>query len=536
MKKFLFLFSLISAMFFFSCASTPENQDEFSENQTESENLATENSDDEIENSESPSQEDSDEDFQYSDSDDVIFLEDEEDNSKTAEDIFPKPEDFEEPLVLTLEAPEEKSDDKDEKSSDDSKTESLIYEEIQDEELLKPATDNSDSKNEDDLKENFSEEESDSGTENDGADENQNSKENDETQDAEYLEENQDDDVIFIDDETDEIDGTEEESDDDFIENDEVPSPSRKVSLKKNEYLEVTYPGTGWIFLGLTDGSRDIAYYGTKLGTQNTTFSLQARKAGTKLLHFYRNDALTNEYIDDYIEVEVLNENGSNKTHIAAPDFTMPLPKIKTSKNDSEKQNQDEQKSDDSDLKQSSESDSSSSAGTNSSAANTSSVQNNSAARTNSSAANTSSVQNNTAASTNSSATASTSSGAEESLSASGAQNSQNENQTSSLQNQSSSSKTDSKTLLQEANILYNEKEFSAAKNKLNQFFENPSSDADYAYFLLGQILEAKSEIQDIKAAINAYTFVTKNYPASKYWEDSNKRIIYLKRFYLEAR
>lgn len=528
-------------MFFFSCASTPENQDEFSENQTESENLATENSDDEIENSESPSQEDSDEDFQYSDSDDVIFLEDEEDNSKTAEDIFPKPEDFEEPLVLTLEAPEEKSDDKDEKSSDDSKTESLIYEEIQDEELLKPATDNSDSKNEDDLKENFSEEESDSGTENDGADENQNSKENDETQDAEYLEENQDDDVIFIDDETDEIDGTEEESDDDFIENDEVPSPSRKVSLKKNEYLEVTYPGTGWIFLGLTDGSRDIAYYGTKLGTQNTTFSLQARKAGTKLLHFYRNDALTNEYIDDYIEVEVLNENGSNKTHITAPDFTMPLPKIKTSKNDSE--NQDEQKSDDSDLKQSSEADSSSSALTNSSArvsnssaSNTSSAQNNAAASTNSSAANTSSVQNNTAANTNSSATTSTSSGAEANSSTSSTQNSQNETQTSSLQNQSSSSKTDSKTLLQEANILYNEKEFSAAKNKLNQFFENPSSDADYAYFLLGQILEAKSEIQDIKAAINAYTFVTKNYPASKYWEDSNKRIIYLKRFYLEAR
>ena len=44
--------------------------------------------------------------------------------------------------------------------------------------------------------------------------------------------------------------------------------PSRSVTLKKFEYLDVTYPGTGWIYMGLTDNSKDIAYFGRKLGTK----------------------------------------------------------------------------------------------------------------------------------------------------------------------------------------------------------------------------------------------------------------------------
>ena len=66
--------------------------------------------------------------------------------------------------------------------------------------------------------------------------------------------------------------------------------PSRSVTLKKFEYLDVTYPGSGWIYMGLTDNSKDIAYFGRKLGTKDTKFSLQARAAGRKIIHFYRND------------------------------------------------------------------------------------------------------------------------------------------------------------------------------------------------------------------------------------------------------
>ena len=116
------------------------------------------------------------------------------------------------------------------------------------------------------------------------------------------------------------------------------------------------------------------------------------------------------------------------------------------------------------------------------------------------------------------------------------AETEQNSSTKSSTTQNESSSEYNSQTLLQEANILYNKKEFEAAKKKLDQYFLNPDSEIDRAYFLLGQVLESKSSIQNIKAALNAYTNVTKNYPASNYWEDANKRIIYLKRFYLEAR
>ena len=91
-------------------------------------------------------------------------------------------------------------------------------------------------------------------------------------------------------------------------------------------------------------------------------------------------------------------------------------------------------------------------------------------------------------------------------------------------------------SLLQEAQVLYNEKEYSAALKKLNQFFEFSTDNRDEALYLKGQILEAKSDVRDIKGAIDAYTTLTKNYPASRLWDSANKRIIYLKRFYLEVR
>jgi outer membrane protein assembly factor BamD (BamD/ComL family) len=51
---------------------------------------------------------------------------------------------------------------------------------------------------------------------------------------------------------------------------------------------------------------------------------------------------------------------------------------------------------------------------------------------------------------------------------------------------------------------------------------------------MLGQLLEADSPIKNIKEAINTYQSLCDSYPASKYWESANKRIIYLKRFYID--
>ena len=62
------------------------------------------------------------------------------------------------------------------------------------------------------------------------------------------------------------------------------------------------------------------------------------------------------------------------------------------------------------------------------------------------------------------------------------------------------------------------------------------TTNIDEGLLLKGKILEARSELQDIKGAIEVYNTLMKDYPASIHWDEANKRIIYLKRFYLEVR
>ena len=92
----------------------------------------------------------------------------------------------------------------------------------------------------------------------------------------------------------------------------EVIVPSRSVTIKNGEYLDIEYPGKGWVYLGAVDMSKNLTYFGRKLGTENTKYSFSGKTAGTVILHFYKEDLLTNEYIDDYIEVTVLEEKSSN--------------------------------------------------------------------------------------------------------------------------------------------------------------------------------------------------------------------------------
>ena len=294
------------------------------------------------------------------------------------------------------------------------------------------------------------------------------------------------------------------ESENETAETEKEIIPSRSVTLKKFEYLDVIYPGSGWIYMGLTDNSKDIAYFGRKLGTKDTKFSLQARTAGRKIIHFYRNDPLTGQYLDDYIEVIISSENGSNKTHIEAPAFTLPVQKKEKPVKKVEETSED---------------------------VNTANTEVTTTTAT--------SVPDTTKSSTTASAPSATKSTSEDKNSQIADTPSLTESQpddSSNTSNVSTETSANPDSLLQEAQLLYNEKEYKAALLKLNQFFEYSTDNRDEALFLKGQILEAKSDVRDIKGSIDAYTTLTKNYPASKLWDSANKRIIYLKRFYLEVR
>ncbi len=286
--------------------------------------------------------------------------------------------------------------------------------------------------------------------------------------------------------------------------------PSRSVTLKKFEYLDVTYPGSGWIYMGLTDNSKDIAYFGRKLGTKDTKFSLQARAAGTKIIHFYRNDPLTGQYLDDYIEVIISAENGSNKTHVAAPDYKLPVQKKEKPVKETEETSE-EQKATTPEVT------------TPSTTAASVSVQ---------------APQTSTKPDVKSEEPAKKQEAAKPVSDVSRQAIPEPQAPTPTVTEPSVPAQTSANpdSLLQEAQLLYNEKEYKTALSKLNQYFEFSTDNRDEALYLKGQLLEAKSDVRDIKGAIDAYTTLTKNYPASKLWDSANKRIIYLKRFYLEVR
>ncbi len=490
MKKILIASSCAILLCFTSCATkqAPESESQIEAPETETSEITEDTSSDE--NTQAETEQNLSEDTQTKEDEEITA----ENDSLSSED-FPEPEVIEEPEIVTLEPLEEVVASENENAA----------EEVKNEEPPEITLINSNEENEGEnqqVTEN---------TEETPAAENEESSPED--KDLEDITAN--DVVIVSKQDSDGISGgidiTDDDSDSDAnlsdIEKD--ITPSRSVTLKKFEYLDVTYPGTGWIYMGLTDNSKDLAYFGRKLGTKDTKFSLQARAAGTKIIHFYRNDPLTGQYLDDYIEVIIQAENGSNKTHIEAPEYKLPVqkkikPAIKATEEETPENTEEK------------EADKKTEALPSANAAKAPAKAASSPADTEKAAAQTSTTNN-------------TTSTAKENVNAVETQASQAE-----AANTVPAANPDS--LLKEAQVLYNEKEYSAALNKLNNFLEYSTDNGDEALYLKGQILEAKSDVRDIKGAIDAYTTLTKNYPASKLWDSANKRIIYLKRFYLEVR
>ena len=277
------------------------------------------------------------------------------------------------------------------------------------------------------------------------------------------------------------------DDDETIVEEEKQIIPSRSVSLNKNEILDVTYPGNGWIYSGLVNNTREIIYSGRTTNEDSVKFSLQAKKAGTVIAHFYKNDFLTGDFVDDYIEITILNKNGSNKTHITAPEYKTPLPKVKENNEQAINNPQEPQKSEETESKQYYVS--------NPVTEEKKEIKEN---------------QNKT----------------EE-------KQTQNENQTA---NENETPAVDTDSILKEAENLYKNQDYEKSAEKLIEFFEYAQTKLDRALYLQGLVYEAKSSVQNINKAIDSYTKLTENYPASKYWNDANKKIIYLKRFYLEGR
>ena len=497
MKKILIASACAITLFFTSCASkqAPETEPQTELTpQIEAETSTTDKAEQEASETDTDTQTETTDTDATTETENTELLEEGAISEELTSEDFPEPEAIEEPEIVTLEPEDEVIE------------ESASEETVPVENEEPPEITVIEEEKEDTPEENLEE-----------------TSESENTEDLNSSEETEDisanDVVIVTNPDTDGISGgidiTDDDSDsgEEYSEVEKAIVPSRSITLKKFEYLDVTYPGSGWIYMGLTDNSKDIAYFGRKLGTKDTKFTLQARASGTKVIHFYRNDPLTEQYLDDYIEVIIQPENGSNKTHIEAPEFKLPVKKLEKDVKQVEKQEE-----------QSEEDDAESESKSTTTAAEKSGPATDSVKKTET-------VQKTSAETKNTAAVSS-----EEKQSEESASTNETEKLNQSAQSVQSSQTTDSQTLLKEAQLLYNEREYKSALSKLTQFFELSTDNRDEALYLKGQILEEKSEVRDIKGAIDAYSTLTKNYPASKYWDSANKRIIYLKRFYLEVR
>lgn len=289
-------------------------------------------------------------------------------------------------------------------------------------------------------------------------------------------------------------------------ESEKAPEPSRKIAISNNQFLDINYPGTGWVYLGEVERENLLVFHGRKINDDTTTFTLRSRKSGTAILHFYKNDNLSGKYIDDYIEVSVNTESATDNIHVTSPEYSKivpPKPQKPEPKAEESSQNEKEipdknkteytyeepvqaPKKQDADL-------------------NIHTIIQNS--------------KNNDAENESTEVTQI---------------NRDTVSSVKSIEENTSAEYTGD--LLEQAQKAYDDKQYSKALGLVQAFLADTSDRFDEGLYLEGQILEANSEVQNIKEAIKDYNTLVKNWPSSRLWKKAKERSIYLQRFYIDIR
>ena len=330
---------------------------------------------------------------------------------------------------------------------------------------------------------------------------------------------------------------SQDESEEEKPQEEKAPAlPSRSMAIKNNQFLDIVYPGSGWIYLGEEDGGDHFIFQGRKLGNGETTFTLRSKKAGSALLHFYKNDILTGNYIDDYIQIDISDKNAADAVHVTAPSYAEAVPpKFDRAKNKAEKEKAIEEAA----AKKQAEREEMSQADEKSQALPSPSAQEEKSREAESESSPSEKVQTviQTSGLEKSESKQRTAiagkSGDSDSAGGQGGQSAGGENSSGKKDGQASGS---GQSLLERAQKAYDEKRYADALDLVQRFFETASEDFDAGLYLEGLILEAKSEVRNIKSAIGAYDTLIKNWPQSQYWRRANERSIYLKRFYIDIR
>ena len=332
-----------------------------------------------------------------------------------------------------------------------------------------------------------------------------------------------------------------------------VVVPSRSVEMKNSQYLDIVYPGTGWIYLGEEDGKNSMRYFGRKIGEKNTVFSLRSREEGSTILHFYKNDSLTGKFIDDYLQVDI---KGMNKTteHAVAPSYAEVVPpkpenRTKVAKENAARSEEDE---DDTMVKTvitpvasgsgekmpavSKTSGSSRSAPASSSKV-TSRKKSDDSARKETPADNDGAktlIQNTKSEKTTSSGEKPRTYPKSENFQSHDAEKQSENNVTgTSIENTENMGADE---ILDKAKESFKNKKYEETLAYLENFFTKATTKIDEGLWIQGQVFESNSSVRNIKSALDTYETIVRRYPQSINWAKANERITYLRKFYFNIR
>jgi len=272
----------------------------------------------------------------------------------------------------------------------------------------------------------------------------------------------------------------------------EDEKPSRSVTVKNSQYLDVIYPGSGWIYLGEKDANDLMRYYGRKVSPdgEETKFTLKATKSGSTVLHFYKNDALAGKFIEDYLAVSVSTET-ERDTHVSAPNYADYVPKGQRGKNLPAEE----------------------------------------AAPKATEAVTERPAQAESKSSPKIVASSSTGTSIERSSGSA----SQIQEQRPASQNQAAN--VAAGDLLKKAQQEYDAKQYAECLATIQEFYRNADeSKMDQALYLEARALEAPSPSRNIKSALHTYQTLVNRYPQSSLWEAANNRITYIQRMYIDIR
>ncbi|MGP1455649.1 MAG: tetratricopeptide repeat protein [Treponema sp.] len=106
------------------------------------------------------------------------------------------------------------------------------------------------------------------------------------------------------------------------------PVVSRTVTLSETQRLEISYPGHGWVYIGEQTSQQGLRYEQRKLQDKASVFTFAAEKNGQYVLHFSYFDVFTDDFITDAIAVTVKPDNSAaygtvsrQKTIVRAPAY-----------------------------------------------------------------------------------------------------------------------------------------------------------------------------------------------------------------------